>query len=51
MGINVIAWLTLIVFSGILFYQMFGLDDAFDPMLAEHVDFDMKKPENGDHHH
>ncbi|MDK2824337.1 MAG: hypothetical protein PWQ67_2673 [Clostridia bacterium] len=51
MGINVIGWVSFIILGGIIFYQIFGLDNAFDPMLAEHVDFDIKKPENDNSHH
>jgi len=47
MGINVLGWFSLIIFGGLIFYQIFGLDNSFDPMLAENVDYNMKKPENG----
>ncbi|MGI6226200.1 MAG: hypothetical protein ACOYJ1_08115 [Peptococcales bacterium] len=49
MGISYVGWLGLIILGGIVFYQMFGLDNAFDPMLAEKVDFDVKKPETNGH--
>jgi len=51
MGISYIGWLGFFILGGIVFYQMFGLDGAFDPMLDENVDFNVKKPENGNAHH
>ncbi|MFZ7103551.1 MAG: hypothetical protein ACOWWO_12985 [Peptococcaceae bacterium] len=51
MGINVLGWLSLIILGGVIFYQMFGLDNSFDAMLAENVDFNMKKSENDQSHH
>ncbi|NLT95032.1 MAG: hypothetical protein GXW85_05770 [Clostridia bacterium] len=50
MGISYIGWLGLLILGGTIFYQIFGLDQAFDPMLAAHVDFDIKKPEEPEHH-
>lgn len=50
MGINVIGWLSLIILGGLVFYQTMGLDGSFDPMLAEKVDYNMKKPESSSHH-
>jgi len=51
MSISYIGWLGFLILGGVVLYQMFGLDNAFDPMLAEHVDFNVKKPENGATHH
>lgn len=48
-GISYIGWLGLIILGGAVFYQMFGLDNAFDPMLAEKVEFNVKKPETNGH--
>lgn len=52
---NVFAWVSTMILGAVVFYQIFGLDEAMAPMAADHVDFDIKKSETDpnepkDHH-
>ncbi len=45
---NVLGWVVLIILGGVILYQIFGLDESIDPMVKDHVEFNIKKPEKDD---